>query len=226
MCRYFFISILILTLGGCSTMRSGKYFQVGAGGCENLSKRYQVPLSHLRSLNGNKTCRVGGWVFVPFKVGFAHNLEKYFSDEPFDPNYLYHGRFIWPVPASTKISSYYGKRGRRNHEGIDIPAPRGTHIMAVEDGVVIHSGNKLSGYGNLTIIKHKGGIFSVYAHAKKNFTKRGQKVNKGEVIAQVGTSGRSTGPHLHFELRIKNKAINPLPYVKQSRSRFIASKKK
>ena len=79
--------------------------------------------------------------------------------------------------------------------------------------MVIYSGNDLGGYGNLTVISHKGGLFSIYAHARKNYTKKGDKVFRGQVIAEVGETGRTTGPHLHFEVRYDSKALDPLKFL-------------
>ena len=97
----------------------------------------------------------------------------------------------------------------KGHEGIDIPAVTGTHFLAAEDGVVKYAGNKLSSYGNMVVIAHDDDLFTVYAHAHRLFVKTGDTVSRAQVIGQVGSTGRSTGPHLHFEIRKKKKAINP-----------------
>src|SRR5690606_9771758 len=131
----------------------------------------------------------------------------------FDSNvteaHLNSGEFAWPVPSSKRISSGYGKRWGRHHEGIDIPGRVGTSIVAAADGKVIYSGSGLGGYGNITVILHDNGYHTVYAHAKRNLTVAGQRVYKGQVIAQLGKSGRSTGPHLHFEIRKNSRPLNP-----------------
>src|SRR5690606_32827006 len=114
------------------------------------------------------------------------------------------GRFLWPVPHFYKVSSQFGPRGRRHHDGIDIPAPSGTPVVAVDHGVVVYSGNGIRGYGNMVVLNHGENVFTVYAHHKKNLVKKGERVKRGQTIAQVGNTGRSTGPHLHFEIRIKN----------------------
>lgn len=155
----------------------------------------------------------GNWMFIPLKRGIALFFnQEFFKDKSMQ--YLGQpGMFIWPVPSSKRISSYYGPRGGRNHDGIDIPARRGAHILSVADGKVIYSGNGLRGYGNLTIINHGKGIYTVYAHATKNFTKKGQKVSQGEVIATIGNTGRSSGPHLHFEVRKGDRPVDPIAYL-------------
>ena len=99
------------------------------------------------------------------------------------------------------------------HRGIDLAAKPGTPIFAVADGVVVYSDNKQRGYGNLVIIDHGKGVLTVYAHNRRNLVDEGERVRQGARIAEVGNTGRSTGPHLHFELRVKGKAVNPLDYL-------------
>jgi murein DD-endopeptidase MepM/ murein hydrolase activator NlpD len=113
------------------------------------------------------------------------------------------------VPSHKSISSNFGARWGRHHDGIDIPARKGTHIVSVSDGVVVYAGSGLGGYGNLTVISHRNGLFSVYAHSDKLYTTKGQKVHKGQVIATVGSTGRSTGNHLHFEIRKNSNPVDP-----------------
>ena len=113
------------------------------------------------------------------------------------------------MPESARISSGFGRRKGRNHDGIDIPAARGTPVVATLEGVVAYAGNELSGYGNLIVVAHPKGFFSVYAHNKVNLVREGQNVQQGEVIAKVGNTGRSTGPHLHFEFRYYDRPLNP-----------------
>lgn len=132
------------------------------------------------------------------------------------------GRFLWPVPASRRISSFYGMRKGRHHDGIDIPARRGSHVLAAERGKVVFSG-KMRGYGNVVVIKHDGGYHTVYGHNKSHYVKKGQKVSRGEVIAQVGSTGRSSGPHVHFEIRKNNKVRNPSNYLNKAKKIQVAS---
>ena len=119
---------------------------------------------------------------------------------------------LWPVTGT--INSTYGPRGASFHDGIDIAAPEGTPIQVIEGGEVIYS-DQLRGYGNIVIVRHQGGIVSVYAHNQINLVREGQQVGKGEVIARVGSTGRVTGPHLHFEIRQNNTAQDPLRYLPQ-----------
>ena len=125
--------------------------------------------------------------------------------------------FIWPVAG--KISSPFGWRRhpitRRNdfHSAIDIRAPRGTPIRASRGGKVVHSG-WMGAYGNTVVIEHTGGYSTLYSHCSSLNVNKGQNVSSGQVIARVGATGRATGPHLHFEIRSRNKPINPLGYLK------------
>ncbi|MBI3599116.1 MAG: M23 family metallopeptidase [Nitrospinae bacterium] len=121
------------------------------------------------------------------------------------------GYFIWPLKG--KLTSGFGFRSKRKHDGIDIAAPKGTNIFAAADGKVIFSGWGPTGYGKLVIVKHSNKYVTVYAHNYKNFTENGQTVKKGEKIALVGDTGRATGPHLHFELRVNRIPVDPLPFL-------------
>ncbi len=120
--------------------------------------------------------------------------------------------FIWPLKVGT-ISSLYGQRRRDFHDGVDIKAPRGTHVLAAKEGEVVYSSRKIKGYGNLIVIKHPDSTATVYAHNQKNLVKKGQKISQGELIALVGATGKATGPHLHFEIRKGEAAEDPLLYL-------------
>jgi murein DD-endopeptidase MepM/ murein hydrolase activator NlpD len=118
--------------------------------------------------------------------------------------------FIWPV--SGPVTSGFGWRWGRMHEGIDIAAPTGTPIAAAAAGTVIVAG-WMGGYGNLTVIDHGGGISTAYAHQSALAAGAGQGVAQGQVIGYVGSTGHSTGPHLHFEVRTGGSATDPLGYL-------------
>lgn len=127
------------------------------------------------------------------------------------------GIMKWPVPSSTKISSPFGYRihpiykRRKFHAGIDIDANRGDSIIAANKGTVILAGWQ-SGYGNTVIIDHGGGIATLYAHCSRILTRVGREVKTGDLIARVGSTGLSTGPHLHFEVRVNGKTTDPMKY--------------
>lgn len=121
-----------------------------------------------------------------------------------------HGRFSWPVEG--EISSLYGVRRGRRHDGVDLRSPRGTPVRAADDGEVVYS-KRLRGYGNLILLKHGDGFFTVYAHNAVNLVKKGAQVKRGQMISKVGSTGRATGPHLHFEVREGSKPRNPLFFL-------------
>jgi murein DD-endopeptidase MepM/ murein hydrolase activator NlpD len=118
--------------------------------------------------------------------------------------------FIWPVNGT--VVSGYGMRWGRLHEGIDIAAPTGTPIWAAAAGTVIHAG-WLGGYGNLVVVDHGNGLATAYAHASAILVGVGQSVSQGETISLVGSTGNSSGPHLHFEVRVNGVAVDPLLYL-------------
>lgn len=118
--------------------------------------------------------------------------------------------FVWPVRG--KLTARFDSRHDTLNDGIDIAAPSGTPVRATMAGQVIYS-DHLRGYGNLIIVRHRRGFASVYAHNRKNYVRRGQKVNRRQVIAEVGATGRVTTPLLHFEIRRNNVARNPLSYL-------------
>ena len=119
---------------------------------------------------------------------------------------------IWP--AAGYVSSPYGLRfnGTEFHQGIDIAADMGTPIVATADGVVTAAGWN-GGYGNMVDVDHGGGIVTRYGHASAVAVTVGQQVRRGEVIAYVGSTGRSTGPHVHYEVRVDGQPVNPAGYL-------------
>lgn len=193
-------------------MRSGHYVYVeGPSQVQKVSKTYGVSMDDLKRANPDKSMQGGEWIFIPTQVGIMSFLRE--TDAIEDYSDLGTGRFMWPVPRYTKVSSTFGSRWGRHHDGIDIPAPKGTPMVASDGGVVIYSDNGIRGYGNMIVIAHEGEIFTVYAHNNKNLVDKGDRVRKGQVIGHVGNTGRSTGAHLHFEIRVKNKARNPANYL-------------
>ena len=127
--------------------------------------------------------------------------------------------FAMPVKSSFRYTSGFGMRWGRMHSGTDFAAPHGTPIYSTADGVVTHAG-WLSGYGRLVKIQHEFGIETRYAHNSKLFVKKGQRVSRGQKIAAMGSTGRSTGTHLHYEVRVGGKAVNPMIYIKAANNVF------
>jgi murein DD-endopeptidase MepM/ murein hydrolase activator NlpD len=145
-------------------------------------------------------------------------LQKYIiQSQSLNRNLRYSGgRLLWPT-TSNLITSYFGYRVHpiyrttRFHSGIDIGAPYGAPIYAAEAGKVILA-SYYDGYGNCIIIDHGDGVSTLYAHCSSIIVKVGQYVSKGQIIGYVGSTGNSTGPHLHFEVRINGNPVNPLNY--------------
>jgi murein DD-endopeptidase MepM/ murein hydrolase activator NlpD len=120
------------------------------------------------------------------------------------------GTFSWP--ADGQISSAFGRRGKTNHDGIDIAAPEGTPVHAAADGSVIFTGN-LRGYGKVVILEHRPGLTTVYAHLQETRVEVGARVKRGDMIASLGQTGKTTGPNLHFEVRRHNVAKDPIAFL-------------
>lgn len=203
-----FSLFFILTLAISCAHKSGQFIRIPAGSsAQEVAKKHGLKDDEIsQGLEVQE-----GWVFIPAKKGIIQFAESKYDEKTQD--YLNQGKFLWPVPSQKKVSSHFGHRWGKKHDGIDIPAPIGEKIVAAEKGVIIYSGNKIGGYGNITIIQHQEGFYTVYAHAKKNYRTRGESVNKGDVIALVGMTGRSTGPHLHFEIRRNSESLDPRNFL-------------
>jgi murein DD-endopeptidase MepM/ murein hydrolase activator NlpD len=230
------ILLALLLLSGCASIvktaspappvkrpQQGIYHVVKTG--ENLfriGKAYGVSHEELARHNGIRDAGqifVGQRIFVPGASGQLPVEIITPSDpvrarappapEPFEP--MRNG-FLWPVSGT--INSVFGPRGSSFHDGVDIAAPEGTPIRVIEGGEVIYS-DQLKGYGNIVIVRHAEGLVSVYAHNEANLVRQGQLVGRGEMIARVGSTGRVTGPHLHFEIRKNNAAQDPVGYLPQ-----------
>ncbi|MEC9464288.1 MAG: LysM peptidoglycan-binding domain-containing M23 family metallopeptidase [Myxococcota bacterium] len=205
----------------------GVWYTVQAGDtADKIARVYKIPVQDLRELNG----LTAGQDPKPGKVIFLYGVERLLREKKRSPRAVSKKKnlrgkkrvqprkkhkttkYVWPVRKGV-LSSGYGKRGRRMHKGIDIAAKPGTPIYATADGKVIYSDNKQRGYGNLVILEHANKVVTVYAHNRRNLVDVGQTVRQGSQIAEVGNTGRSTGPHLHFEIRVRGKARDPLRYL-------------
>ena len=124
---------------------------------------------------------------------------------------------IWPVRGL--VTSGFGYRqspftgSRELHDGLDISGPHGTPILATADGVVAFAGPLAGGYGNVIYLDHGHGFFTFYGHNSQNLVRTGARVRRGQIIAQVGNTGMSTGPHVHYSVRYKGVWVNPLKYI-------------
>jgi len=214
--------LLSLALAGCSARPLGKLPPVPLQGrwhtaregetLQQLARHYRVPLIDIEEINGvdrRTELAQGQRLFIPRGTPAT---AKSTGRAPRRPSRK--AAMRWPVRGG-KISSAFGRRGGRPHEGIDIAAAEGTAVLAAADGTVIYAGDGIQGYGNLVILRHRQGLVTVYAHNRRNLVQRGTAVRAGEVIAEVGHTGRTSGSHLHFEVRIGEEPQDPLRYVRR-----------
>ena len=193
-----------------------------------LAKKYNVPEKSIRMANGlsdKATIKAGQEVFIP---GASQTLVVYRNSASgggtskkappvAKPAAGVSGRFSWPCIG--KVTSPFGwrrhpiKRTQIFHAGIDIGLPRYTPIRAAKGGQVIFAG-WMNGYGRTVIIRHDSVYTSLYGHAQSLSVEKGQTVKKGQIIATVGSSGRATGPHCHFEVRMNDRPTNPMSYLR------------
>ena len=127
-------------------------------------------------------------------------------------------RFRWPVDAP-RLTSLFGTRWGKPHEGIDLTAPIGTPVYAADVGEVVYSGNTVRGYGNMVVLKHAGDLMTVYAHNSVLLVRVGDHVTLGQRVALSGQSGHATGPHVHFEVRRGQIPRDPIPFLPNLRQR-------
>lgn len=222
-------AVLILIIG-CSVSHDLSHWRGQTSGVYHIVERgqtlwriartYGVNLQELAEVNGitdTTQIKVGQKLFIPgasrvlevkpYQPGKGERVEE----ERGDSLTLERGRFIWPVKG--EIASPFGIRDKIRHDGIDISAPAGTPIVAADDGEVMHSSNAIRGYGNMIIIKHQDGFYTIYAHNEENLVKVGDRVKKGDTIARVGNTGNASGYHLHFEIRKDRRPRNPLFFL-------------
>lgn len=175
----------------------------------NLAERYQVSIDALIEANPDKDpgyLNIGDCLQIPTE-GILNAQSIY---EPSRGISL--GTMSWPIVGT--ITSNFGWRKNKYHYGMDIASDLGDPIYAAAAGKVSFVGFQ-SGYGRTVIIDHPNGIQTLYAHTQKVYPKKGEYVTTGQVIALIGMTGRTTGPHVHFEVRVYNKARNPINYLKR-----------
>lgn len=183
----------------------------------SISRRYGTTVETLRKANKIQDphkLRAGQRIWVPKRSRkYRPPDQKKTTPIPDDSQgkKLYGVQLIWPIKG--KISSRFGVLSNRIHDGIDIVGRKGTAIRAAEKGEVIFSGWGPGGYGRMIILKHSKRVLTVYAHNDANLVGKNRKVKKGEMIAKVGKSGKATGNHLHFEVRIDRKPRDPLKFL-------------
>jgi murein DD-endopeptidase MepM/ murein hydrolase activator NlpD len=199
----------------------GWYHVVGRGETLwRICRAYGADLQHVAEINNIRDVtqiRVGQRLFIPGAAG-RRKVEQAregpgAAQEPTPQVEIFPGRFEWPVRGT--VSSTFGVRNGMKHSGIDITAPMGTPVTAAAAGEVIYRG-QLRGYGNILILRHTDEFTTVYAHLKDFGARDHQPVKQGESIATVGDTGQADGAHLHFEIRVRNVARNPLFYLPDS----------
>jgi len=126
----------------------------------------------------------------------------------------------------SRMNPFSDEGGREFHPGVDISAPTGTPVKATGSGIVIESQYTTGGYGRLVVIDHGGGYRTCYAHLSRLSVQVGQEVHRGETVGLVGSSGRTTAPHLHYEVRIGGNPVNPYNFMKQAVAVYDSSAKK
>jgi len=210
----------------------GFYYTIKPGdNLYRIGQKYRVPTEVLVRVNGIgdvSDLAVGQRIYIPRRgervrppsrsakansmppvgAGVSKDLRKRVRAEARRQSKV---SFAWPL-RRTRLTSRFGRREGQPHEGIDLRAKQGTPIRAAESGKVIHAG-RLGAYGKVVILKHSGNYRSVYAHARKLLVRKGPFVEKAQKIAEVGMTGRTTGPHRHFEIRRRDVPKDPLLYL-------------
>lgn len=214
------MAVLLLAVSACSR---AVYHRVRPGETlYRISKAYGVPVSELVAANDiddPSRIEVGQELRIPGakrSVPVGMITPKDASAKRPTAGEMPKGapRFAWPIEAGT-LSSHFGQRGDSFHDGIDISAPVGTPVKAADAGEVVYS-DVLRGYGNVIIVRHANGYATVYAHNDRNLVETGVRVRRGQTIAEVGDTGRTTGANLHFEVRMDNIARDPLFFLPPS----------
>ncbi len=174
-----------------------------------ISKQYGVSPERIMAANGindPRDLRVGQTLVIPGVYGSVLGSQPRIArGHPADR------QFAWPILGGY-VSSGFGIRDGVMHDGIDIATAVGTPVHAAGTGEVIFAG-KLRGYGNVVIVRHDDHYVTIYGHNEVNQVSEGDRVHEGQVIGQVGSTGRTTGPNLHFEVRRDNVADNPLDFL-------------
>ncbi len=221
------------TFSGCSFLGSSEenegtrqpfYYQVKSGdSLYKISQQHHVTqgqLIRLNSLKNPNSLEVGQRLLIGYRTGRV--LKGSIPNNSKNGNQYFYtdGILAWPVSSGGRIVSTFGPRDGSFHDGLDIADATGTPILSAHNGKVVYSGDDLSGYGNLLIVRGDTGIVTVYAHNSKLLASVGDRVKRGEKIALLGSSGRASGPHLHFEVRTRDRrkryvAVDPLPLFKK-----------
>ena len=238
-----FPAVTLLRLAGCAHTEAplhpvgpeGSFYVVGIESLADIAKRQGVPLEDLAEINGllpGARLEPGQVIFVlappPAPAAMrdgVHDPKRLPADlsDPLDaplppsfddppPGSPGKGGLAWPLDAG-QMSSVYGRRWGRKHEGIDLAAPVGTPLLAAKDGLVLYAADTVKGYGNMVVLQHDGDLLTAYAHTSVLLVHKGDRVRTGQIIARVGQTGHATAPHLHFEVRQGQIPRDPLRYL-------------
>lgn len=192
---------------------------------KDAKEKYEISLNNMEILKNNKMANL-----TEEESQLFQDIEKYRQEiadiesdikglalKKLGEKYI-GGKFIWPAPGYSTITSPFGMRTHpitgiyKLHTGTDIGAPMGANFVASNDGVVVKAEYN-SAYGNMVIISHGGGVMTLYAHGSSIEVKEGDIVKQGQTVLKVGSTGYSTGPHAHFEIRLNGEYLNPMDYV-------------
>ncbi len=174
---------------------------------KNYILKYSISLDDIRKANHqNSHSQMVGWLFIPYSKETQQEYHK--SGIIRQKLSLSDAEFVWPTLGS-RITSRVGNRWGSHHSGIDIAVEEGTPVLAAQDGIVINKFYNKGGYGISITIDHPDGYITKYAHLSAALVHKGDKIKKGQIIALSGNSGRSTGPHLHFEVQCGKMILNP-----------------
>jgi len=176
----------------------------------SIAVRYDTGMQDIQKANANKNPRnlkIGDKLIIPDSTCRT----TVFSEQSSRGRSLSSLVFSWPITG--RITSRYGWRNSGFHHGLDIAGDIGDSIKAAASGYVLFAGYKPV-YGNTVVIDHSNGKQTVYAHAQKIYVKKNQYISRGQVIATIGVTGNTTGPHLHFEIRKGQQTVDPLKYLR------------
>lgn len=203
---------IVLFLINCSALQNNRprgihYVWKKYDTLEKISKQYQVSITTIRRENDiyePEDLVPGMKIFIPH-AKLKKAPKKIYSSK------RYSHTLLWPAKGT--ISSGFGKRHGKMHYGIDLTRDGGRKVIAAANGVIEFSGRR-GGFGNTIIINHGKGLKTLYAHNQTIYVKKGKRVKKGQLIAKMGSTGRSTGIHLHFEVHLNGVPKNPLRFLR------------
>ena len=207
--------ILSLCLVSCAGLQSRYHRVTGEDSLTGIAHKYKVPIEELQKYNSSvleKGLKPGTKLYIPFEESPYWDDDFQDNREPASSEVGSIGPiFSWPLKGY--VSSGFGRRRGKDHKGIDIPARRGTPVKAARSGHIIYAGNGINGYGNLVVIRHPDSFSTVYGHLSKIDVKKGQYISRGQLLGRVGRTGHATANHLHFEVRNRQTAVNPLLFL-------------